>query len=300
MTCSDLSLRQDKRLKDCCPPEFENVWMYGFYSPGVCPSGYTIGCAYTVNMPWSAWDITSSESAAWCVPTSYACWHPSGMPDKTGEDTRATASSNSRDTVPAFQIRWQKSDSSLFVVTTSSTEQPSTSSPTPMPGPTSSQGPSATRLITTTTETTGGSPGGGSTAEPRGRNTGVLVGEILGPILGVLLIVVLWFWIWRRRSLSRLSGATDAPPEARDPEGDDPGDEAEDKKQSTAYLDGNPISELEGKRQEFAYLDGNPISELSTAGSLPGHQATQYGASPQSLRPAAVISSCLLIRRRSR
>jgi hypothetical protein len=51
----------------CDPPRFSTVWKYGFYSPGVCPSGYTIGCSYT-NYMGPAWSITPGETAVWCVP----------------------------------------------------------------------------------------------------------------------------------------------------------------------------------------------------------------------------------------
>ena len=103
--------------------------------------------------------------------------------------------------------------------------------------PTSSQGPSATS-VPTTSQAIDGSP----TPEPRGRNEGILVVEILGPVLGVLLIVILWPRFWRRRTLSRLPGATDSAPEAPDPNDNDHADEPEHKKQGPAYLDGNPIS----------------------------------------------------------
>ncbi|KAB5578687.1 hypothetical protein GE09DRAFT_1090682 [Coniochaeta sp. 2T2.1] len=45
-----------------------DVWQFVFYSPGICPSGYTIGCSYSNNMG-APWTITPGETAALCVPT---------------------------------------------------------------------------------------------------------------------------------------------------------------------------------------------------------------------------------------
>lgn len=52
----------------CAPPNFDRYWWsgVGFYSPAVCPSGYTIGC--------SRWDagqgppVATTETAMQCVP----------------------------------------------------------------------------------------------------------------------------------------------------------------------------------------------------------------------------------------
>ncbi|KAB5549663.1 hypothetical protein GE09DRAFT_1127265 [Coniochaeta sp. 2T2.1] len=52
----------------CAPPDFAQVWPFGFYSPGVCPSGYMIGCSYSNNMG-APWTITPGETAALCVRT---------------------------------------------------------------------------------------------------------------------------------------------------------------------------------------------------------------------------------------
>jgi hypothetical protein len=53
----------------CAPPLFSNAggaW-YGYYSPGICPRGYTIGCRPTGSIQNSE-PIKSTESAAICVP----------------------------------------------------------------------------------------------------------------------------------------------------------------------------------------------------------------------------------------
>lgn len=53
----------------CGPPAFTEVWFHdGYYSPGVCPAGYTVGCSETsgiVNFQL----IQSGQTAGLCVPT---------------------------------------------------------------------------------------------------------------------------------------------------------------------------------------------------------------------------------------
>jgi hypothetical protein len=52
----------------CAPPNLVGVHVYdGYYSPGVCYSGYTIGCiatATSVNLE----PVKQSETVAFCVP----------------------------------------------------------------------------------------------------------------------------------------------------------------------------------------------------------------------------------------
>lgn len=46
----------------CAPPEYESVWYDGgYYSPAICPSGYTAGCAPTKT-------LRSGQTGAICVP----------------------------------------------------------------------------------------------------------------------------------------------------------------------------------------------------------------------------------------
>jgi len=52
----------------CGPDAFEQVWFNdGYYSPGVCPSGYTIDCTGTESYLNSE-TIMPEETAGLCVP----------------------------------------------------------------------------------------------------------------------------------------------------------------------------------------------------------------------------------------
>ncbi|EPS38985.1 hypothetical protein H072_7242 [Dactylellina haptotyla CBS 200.50] len=90
--CDRIVTFQSRGANDgCAPPQYEQIWYNnGYYSPGICPSGYTVGCTaqgQTVNFE----TINAEETAALCVPSLISI-------------TR----------VPAFQIRWQSSDLSIF------------------------------------------------------------------------------------------------------------------------------------------------------------------------------------------
>ncbi|KAB5578684.1 hypothetical protein GE09DRAFT_558335 [Coniochaeta sp. 2T2.1] len=198
MVCIDIGTSESVKRSNCCPPEFSRVWSWGFYSPGVCPGGYTSGCNWK-NRLGEAWATTPGESAVWCVPSSYAC-----VTEHGGHIiSLATPSYGiSTNTVPAFQIRWQSSDLSLLEAATSTKQTSSTPSPSPKPSPTAPQGPSVTSpasvSISSTTsreeaaQTASSSSNGSPTVEPTysgDRNTGALVGKLLGPILGALCLV---------------------------------------------------------------------------------------------------------------
>ena len=48
---------------DCAPPQYESVWYHGgYYSPAICPSGYTAGCEVTRQT------MKAGQTGAICVP----------------------------------------------------------------------------------------------------------------------------------------------------------------------------------------------------------------------------------------
>ena len=47
---------------DCAPPQYVSVWYDGgYYSPAICPSGYSIGCEPTKTMK-------AGQTGGICVP----------------------------------------------------------------------------------------------------------------------------------------------------------------------------------------------------------------------------------------
>lgn len=52
----------------CVPPQYESVWYsYGYYSPAICPSGYSSGCTPN-NLVNYGGTLKAGETAAICVP----------------------------------------------------------------------------------------------------------------------------------------------------------------------------------------------------------------------------------------
>lgn len=54
--------------KECAPPNFNEYWWssVGYYSPAVCPSGYTVGCTRWEDEQGPT--VEATETAMMCVP----------------------------------------------------------------------------------------------------------------------------------------------------------------------------------------------------------------------------------------
>ncbi|KAK6540844.1 hypothetical protein TWF694_008228 [Orbilia ellipsospora] len=105
----------ESRKYPCAPPYFDQVYnSWGYYSPGICPSGYTIGCYPNPTDTLNFRAIAPTETAALCVPTGYQCWdyydNGRGLVNITSEAYEITLTALFRTPVPAFQIRWAESD----------------------------------------------------------------------------------------------------------------------------------------------------------------------------------------------
>ncbi|KJZ75394.1 hypothetical protein HIM_05320 [Hirsutella minnesotensis 3608] len=89
----------------CQVPGGVELWnQNGFYSPGVCFTGYKARCTQTAP-PGREWPLREQETAVRCVPAFYDC-------NAAGADQRF-ATSNFDGIVlsaPAFEIRWRGAD----------------------------------------------------------------------------------------------------------------------------------------------------------------------------------------------
>lgn len=182
----------------------------GFYSPGICPQGYTEGCYLPATAarfaddgnpwngdeekPWNGGPILPGETARICCPAGYSCFHDTHTDSDvqwrkcitTAADPLTTYPWN-RDgtttvtvTTPALaygiQVRWQSSDLSLLETNPTVPGARYTSS-APPDDPASGDN-----------EDTGG--GGGPSA-----TTVIIVGVVV-PLVS-LILGVLAFWYWR-------------------------------------------------------------------------------------------------------
>ena len=121
----------------CMPPDFRKLhdYSHGFYSPGICPMGYTEGCAFPTSLavtsngtPFFGGTLIPGETARICCPTGFTCY-TSGLgadPDKTYSQCISTKGlstfqaynygldayimSTAYALVFAIQVRWQSSD----------------------------------------------------------------------------------------------------------------------------------------------------------------------------------------------
>ncbi|ORY58114.1 uncharacterized protein BCR38DRAFT_353317, partial [Pseudomassariella vexata] len=119
----------------CMPPNFQQYWVYkwGFYSPGICPTGYTEGCAFPSSLaisdngtPFYGGPIVTGETARICCPTGYTCltgtaysyskcistesWTTYWTTDYSNSVKQTTELA----TVFGLQVRWRESDLSIL------------------------------------------------------------------------------------------------------------------------------------------------------------------------------------------
>ncbi|KAI1653704.1 hypothetical protein F4813DRAFT_373758 [Daldinia decipiens] len=178
---------------ECYPPGFEPA--SGFYSPGICPSGWWSACG--------TFDVIASltETRATCCPLGYVCiqqpdptetWSTLScsssaissvsvtVPDLSNQISKVTVLSGIIIHAAAINVRWQRSD---FIA--SRTDAP-TSSATSSLSPSLSQPP-----------TPSGTEIGNEDAETGlslGAKIGIGVGVGLGGLLLISIAIGIWLW----------------------------------------------------------------------------------------------------------
>lgn len=99
------------------PPRFHQLYAYswGFYSPGICPSGYTKGCSFptslastSLGMIYFGGPVVESETVQVCCPAGYAC-----LTDAVSSYSKCISTS-ATDLAFAIQVRWKESDLSIL------------------------------------------------------------------------------------------------------------------------------------------------------------------------------------------
>ncbi|KAF2454047.1 hypothetical protein BDY21DRAFT_111077 [Lineolata rhizophorae] len=181
--------------EDCMPTAWSQYWWedIGYYSPAICPSGYTSACP----RPTTSNDVGGlmgpslipSESAIICCPSDYAC-------NQTYQSMCVSGTTSGY----AIQVRWQQTD--LAALET----DPLSPGVTPTPSTSSSQSSS----IVSTTSSTSAS---GSSSSGGGMSDGAKVGVGIAVPLGVLALglVGAFFW-WRRRKQKKATAAATGAP----------------------------------------------------------------------------------------
>ncbi|TLS27788.1 hypothetical protein PpBr36_00378 [Pyricularia pennisetigena] len=161
----------NKSLESCMPTNYKDVYYYGnagYYSPGICPSGYTSACRQynTQQGP----PLEPEETAVICAPLGFTC-----NPDQGVSNAWHTHTTDKR--APMIQVRWQLSDISTLET------HPLTPGLRPVLQTETSQG-----SMTSTAAAGGGqAPGTGSdSAQAMQGSTIALI--VVGSVLGVLIL----------------------------------------------------------------------------------------------------------------
>ncbi|KAN0079613.1 hypothetical protein V8E54_004827 [Elaphomyces granulatus] len=202
---------------DCFPSGWESVTT-AYFSPGVCPLGYSMACSNYNSIG------TLTETTATCCPSGYTCFTLSPVPGSltgppwfTGEacsskfeskehitvtTTNAQGSGTTETTVSEIDginafgiiIRYQSSD----LITSTALLTRSTQLPTSLPASSIPSASSSSSSQFTTTSTALSATNGNT-----GRNIGIGVGVSLGSI-GILSgIFAIWFVRRRPRASDR-------------------------------------------------------------------------------------------------
>lgn len=208
----------------CYPPHYNEVWVFsGYYSPGLCMSGYTIACWATATV-LNLERIKPGETAAICVPRYVSACRDSAFLSQTCTVSQGLMSCGSSceclspepnvtpyaycggDYVPAFQIRWKSSDLVLFAASAN----PTTTLPTG-PAPTTLTGGSTVPPVQPS-PTQGDRPGpsigpmptgGSSSGSSAGLSPSTIAGIVVGVITGLLLAAAAAFLLFRYRKRGR-------------------------------------------------------------------------------------------------
>ena len=225
----------------CMPPNFGKLYgyHYGFYSPGICPSGYTEGCAFPTSLavtnngtPFLGGALIPGETARICCPTGFTCYTkgPNIDAEKTYSQCISTGSlstfvaydyglhsyimSTAAAKVFAIQVRWQSSDLSKL-----ETDPTAPGSRYVEPNVVSAVDPTATGDANAANVMSNGSPGSvattGPTATTRAGEDGdssrgrlpkgpIIALGIALPLASLMLGVLAYFvWRWRRHRLQQ-------------------------------------------------------------------------------------------------
>ncbi|KAK1585070.1 uncharacterized protein LY79DRAFT_591758 [Colletotrichum navitas] len=219
----------------CMPPSWHQLFDYswGFYSPGICPAGYTEGCAFPTSLAFTSSNgdiglggpVIAGETPRLCCPTGYTCYTGTSAYSKciSTNPTTTFYDSNNKLTsqlalVYAIQVRWQESDLPILqtnptVPGETDTAPATTGSDTLATATTTAtatgSAPTATGSTTTTAgsaigSSSGGGSGGGGDG---GISVGTMVGIAVGSVMGTLLLALVGFMIWWRRRRRQEAGA---------------------------------------------------------------------------------------------
>ncbi|KAJ5361613.1 hypothetical protein N7541_002457 [Penicillium brevicompactum] len=196
----------------CFPSGYQATTDF-YYSPGVCPSGYSIASATTISLG------TNTETRAACCPSRYTaqsnnnlvwytanrCFSDNKDPDHVwtysdGDSVTSITTSGGINAKAVF-IRWQETD----FQTTTTTASEVTSTRSVARNTASVSGPSATASTAISTDDTSSQQ-----AEP---SRAWIAGPVIGAVVACALIALVATWYNRRRWHQKNPVATEYAPQ---------------------------------------------------------------------------------------
>lgn len=262
------------------PNGFTEYWNYraGFFSPGICPLGFTRGCSIPADLATGislGGPLSSGETGQICCPTGYTCFPgdpwTEPWPYSKCRSTALTTYTTSNEITPAFltttlelvyaiQVRWRESDLTNLETNPTVYGQTMTASATA----------SAAARTTATATSTSAADENGNDGDDKGLSTGTQIGIIVGVVAAVVGLAIGAYLLWRRRSDKK-----------RQPLGQDdmkPGDHYQHLSEESLTATNN-----NGLRGGIA-LANSPVSPLSPANMA---SASSTAATPASEMPAS-------------
>ncbi|KAI1778733.1 hypothetical protein F4818DRAFT_227327 [Hypoxylon cercidicola] len=191
---------------DCAPPGYASYFETYYYSPAICPSGFTVGCSRYGDFQGP--DVESTETAMLCVMSDYFCTPGAWSYYATNTDLSYAQI--------MIEIRWAESDLSILEThpltpgLVLAGETSGTATRTEAGAETTQTGPAST--VTVLSQDPPGGEGGLST----GAQIGIGVGVGLFGLLGIGLAL---FFILRYRRNRKNAGQ---PPMRQPPPGQYP------------------------------------------------------------------------------
>ncbi|KAJ0119029.1 hypothetical protein J7T55_013264 [Diaporthe amygdali] len=208
----------------CMPPKFHSLYDYsfGFYSPGICPTGYSKGCDFPVDRArtddlgevYYGGAVLKGETVRVCCPTGYTC-----LLNDPYSYSKCVHTTDDSELAFALQVRWQESDLSILAtdptVPGSTYSAPATATATP--ATIKSTAKSGSNIDATATPTPSSSSSTTVTQNENPGSTtqgGLSSGSTIAIALGVggmvfaFAISALIFFIWRQRRKRRENEGT--------------------------------------------------------------------------------------------
>lgn len=282
----------------CMPPKFHSLYDYsfGFYSPGICPTGYSKGCDFPYDrartdnggMVYYGGKVLEGETVRVCCPNGYTC-----LLNDPYSYSKCVHTTDSSEMAFALQVRWQESDLSILAT-----------DPT-VPGSTYSA-PSTATATASTVQSTAASRSNGDTPTPSSSSSntvaqnddptsrtesGIPAGTIIGIVIGVggmvaaLAVSAVVFFIWRHRRKKRedngtriesmISGVGDSKPSPAKSDGFAPDNKAE--LESRARASTAALSEVPADRDA---IEMPPLHIAATEMEVPHFFAELPGSMP--------------------